>query len=411
MLPSPLKRPLGSSSVQSVRGLRLFLCAVRGRELRLAQRSFARGLCATASCAAGALVIATATASGEVARPTATPVPVLSGTWTVTGTVVSDSDPSFLGPSYAVGANFKRSWKFAQDCSGSTCVTDLIRVSDLGEVTTRISYGGNNNFTWRETQGATGFCNGQTIADAGTIQSSWLLNVKTVARPGSRPVATSLTATADFVYTVNQQAFASLGCSAPAQVTYRVAYVGDSPNPPPSGDLVQGGPAPGLPPGTVKLPGSSTFAPITAGQTVPPGTVIDVSNGAAVALTDPKGQTAVFFGETDGVPSVFVMAGVIQRFVELRLTGGDFTVCKSRALQGKPKPGKPVRRLWGKGKGSFRTKGRFASASVRGTWWLTADYCSSTVVTVKAGAVTVRDLVKKKTVVVRAGKSYSAASK
>ena len=69
---------------------------------------------------------------------------------------------------------------------------------------------------------------------------------------------------------------------------------------------------------------------------------------------------------------------------------------------------KPVRRLWGKGKGSFRTKGRYIAAATRGTWWLTEDFCDRSVVTVKEGAMTVRDLVKKKTVVVKAGKSYVA---
>ncbi len=183
---------------------------------------------------------------------------------------------------------------------------------------------------------------------------------------------------------------------------------GDSPNPPPTGEQVGGGPAPGLPPGSVKLPGSSAFVPITAGQNLPPGTVIDVSNGAAVRLADPNGRKAVFYGQKDGVPSVFVMAGVINGFVELRLTGGDFKVCKGRALQSAAKAEKPVRRLWGKGKGSFRTKGRYASAGVRGTWWLTADYCTRTLVSVKQGVLTVRDLVKQKTVIVPAGKSYSA---
>lgn len=40
-----------------------------------------------------------------------------------------------------------------------------------------------------------------------------------------------------------------------------------------------GGPAPGYPPGKVKLPGEETFSKISAGEELPPGTVIDVSNG------------------------------------------------------------------------------------------------------------------------------------
>ena len=70
-----------------------------------------------------------------------------------------------------------------------------------------------------------------------------------------------------------------------------------------------------------------------------------------------------------------------------------------------------VRRLWGDGKGRFRTKGRHGAATVRGTKWLTEDRCNGTLVRVKRGTVAVRDFAKKKTVVVRKGKSYLARAK
>ena len=107
------------------------------------------------------------------------------------------------------------------------------------------------------------------------------------------------------------------------------------------------------------------------------------------------------------MPSVFVIA-LVGTVVELRLIGGNFRACAKRALLAAGKGSKPVRRLWGKGKGRFRTRGRYAAAAIRGTWWLTADYCSRTLISVKQGTVTVRDLVKRKTVTVAAGKSYSA---
>jgi hypothetical protein len=176
-----------------------------------------------------------------------------------------------------------------------------------------------------------------------------------------------------------------------------------------AGDQVFADPAPGFPPGLVKPPGSSVFVRIKPGQNLPPGTIVDVSNGAAITLADPKGHKAVFYGEKDGVPSLFVFVGVVRKFVELRLTGGDFSVCNAaRAVQGTAKKEKPVRRLWGKGKGSFRTKGRYVAAAVRGTWWLTADYCTLSLVKVKRGVMTVRNLVTKKIVIVRAPRSYTA---
>jgi hypothetical protein len=96
--------------------------------------------------------------------------------------------------------------------------------------------------------------------------------------------------------------------------------------------------------------------------------------------------------------------------IELRLRGGNFkTACANRSISSVSQArGKPVRRLWGKGKGKFRTKGRFASATVRGAWWLTADFCKYTLVRVTQGSVTAQNLSSKKYRVVKAPKSYIA---
>ena len=69
---------------------------------------------------------------------------------------------------------------------------------------------------------------------------------------------------------------------------------------------------------------------------------------------------------------------------------------------------KKVRRLWGDGKGRFRTKGRYGAATVRGTKWLTEDRCGSTKVTVKRGTVVVRDFAKHKNKIIKKGHSYVA---
>jgi hypothetical protein len=42
------------------------------------------------------------------------------------------------------------------------------------------------------------------------------------------------------------------------------------------------------------------------------------------------------------------------------------------------KPATVVRKLWGNAHGSFTTSGRYASASVLGTIWLTEDRCDGT---------------------------------
>jgi ferric-dicitrate binding protein FerR (iron transport regulator) len=66
------------------------------------------------------------------------------------------------------------------------------------------------------------------------------------------------------------------------------------------------------------------------------------------------------------------------------------------------------RRLWGNGHGRFRTRGSHGIATVRGTHWLTEDRCDGTLVRVRRGVVEVRDLAKRRTVMVRAGESYLA---
>jgi len=169
---------------------------------------------------------------------------------------------------------------------------------------------------------------------------------------------------------------------------------------------------PGFDEPLVQLPGTNKFVPLSQAQSLPPGTIVNVSAGAAIALKDENGQTMVFYGLNDGVPSVFVIGQPLNGFVQLTLTGGNFSSYKRHVSAATAtKPTKPVRRLFGTGKGKFTTKGKFAAATVRGTKWLIADFKNGTRVSVERGIVSVRDLVKKKTVLVRAGKSYFAPKK
>jgi hypothetical protein len=66
------------------------------------------------------------------------------------------------------------------------------------------------------------------------------------------------------------------------------------------------------------------------------------------------------------------------------------------------------RSLWVNGKGNFKTRGKRASAIVRGTYWVTTETGSATKVSVRRGLVAVRDFVRKRTVLVSAGHSYTA---
>jgi hypothetical protein len=160
----------------------------------------------------------------------------------------------------------------------------------------------------------------------------------------------------------------------------------------------------------VKLPGTNTFVSVDQATNLPPGTTVDVTGNAAIQLADPKGNEMTFFGQTDGVPSDFVYQGVKNGVVQLSLTGGSFSSFR-RALASVDTKKKPIRRLWGSGKGKFKTKGKYASATVLGTIWLVADYTDHTLVTVKRGIVSVQDFVNKKTILVKAGHSVIVNAK
>jgi hypothetical protein len=99
---------------------------------------------------------------------------------------------------------------------------------------------------------------------------------------------------------------------------------------------------------------------------------------------------------------------------DIVLSGASRSQCASgsaaraTAVDKKKGPHAVLGKLWGNGKGKFRTKGRYSSATVRGTIWLTQDRCDGTLTTVKRGTVSVRDLKRKKTIAVKAGQSYLA---
>jgi uncharacterized repeat protein (TIGR01451 family) len=185
--------------------------------------------------------------------------------------------------------------------------------------------------------------------------------------------------------------------------------------------------------GTVRFrrPGSNVFEVLTDGEQLPLGTEFDTTNGTMTltSATDTAGavQTAEFW---DGF---FVVTQTVVKqtsaITDLALTRGTFSACPSTrkfaSFDQKPPKKKPPkgksrpkakktatqRKLWGRGDGKFRTKGRYSSAAIRGTYWLTADRCDGTLTSVREGVVVVRDNVRRKSIILRAGKSYLARPK
>ena len=107
---------------------------------------------------------------------------------------------------------------------------------------------------------------------------------------------------------------------------------------------------------------------------------------------------------------------VVQRgsLIELQLRGPKPTcssAAKTAGASAKPNKKKRkarTRRLWGSGRGRFRTRGAFSAATIRGTTWLVEDRCRTTTTRVKRGVVVVRDFKRKKRILLRAGRRYVA---
>jgi len=162
-------------------------------------------------------------------------------------------------------------------------------------------------------------------------------------------------------------------------------------------------PPTGAPSGTVLVNGRAFAA-----GTIPYNATVDVTNGA-ILLRTTTGNLRV--SPAGGRPAVFVLRRGTDNgrpIVELALTRGDFSVCPRRRTRSARATNTVIRQLWGDGTGSFRTKGRYASATVRGTRWLTTDRCDGTLTRVTRGIVEVNDVPKRRRVTVRAPRTYLA---
>ena len=181
-----------------------------------------------------------------------------------------------------------------------------------------------------------------------------------------------------------------------------------------------------LPPGTARasarVPGikGRNFVRLRGKRQIPVRSLLDTRKGT-VKLTsarDPAGtpQTANLLS---GVFQVLQSRKASAKgLTEARLKGASFRRCRgSRAKKFSGRVGRAaakrhskraVRRLRANGVGRFRTRGRYSSATVRGTDWTVIDRCDGTLTKVTRGSVTVRDFRRKKTVTLRSGKRYLA---
>jgi hypothetical protein len=150
----------------------------------------------------------------------------------------------------------------------------------------------------------------------------------------------------------------------------------------------------------VKLKGSKTYVELKRGLQVKVGASVDARHGTVTIVGPGSADKANFF---DGLFLISQSKGLTT------LTLIEALDCRKQAKTAARKP--KSRRLWGDGKGRFRTKGSYSAATVRGTKWLVTDTCTSTTTRVTQGTVSVEDFVKHKRVTVRANKRYTARKK
>jgi hypothetical protein len=156
------------------------------------------------------------------------------------------------------------------------------------------------------------------------------------------------------------------------------------------------------------------FSPLTQPRELPVLSFIDARKGTTRLTTartrrEAQIQAGLF---SRGLFQVAQSRRVRARgLTEVRMKGGNFKRCAQLGKAGADAAGlsrRVIRRLRGNSRGRFRTSGRNSSATVRGTVWEVVDRCDGTLTKVTRGRVVVRDFRRKRTVIVRAGKSYLA---
>jgi hypothetical protein len=159
----------------------------------------------------------------------------------------------------------------------------------------------------------------------------------------------------------------------------------------------------------VKRPGSSSFVALELGSKLPVGSEIDARHGSlALTAALPSGATETgYFGA-----GRFKLTQDKRGYIDLYLRGkycSRAALASAAGVTAAAARKKKGRRLWGRDHGGrFRTHGRNSHATVRGTRWLVADTCQGTYTRVMRGSVVVRDTVRKKRVVLKAGEHYLA---
>ena len=145
-------------------------------------------------------------------------------------------------------------------------------------------------------------------------------------------------------------------------------------------------------------PGATEFVELARTDGIPLGSEVDAKNGRVRLTTEP--------GDGKPLQRARLLRRHLQdhagrRHVDLTLSE-ELAACKKKKASAAAEQGRRSRKLWGDGKGKFRTRGRYSAATVRGTELARAGLLRRHADAGHARASS-RCATAKKTVLVRAG--------
>jgi hypothetical protein len=186
------------------------------------------------------------------------------------------------------------------------------------------------------------------------------------------------------------------------------------------------------PSGTVFVLLNGKFVKLTQTLQLPSGTIVDALQGSVtlVAASGAGGQAHDAKAKKGKPPKPYTgtFGGAVFRVTQAR-SGPDsglttlsivenafagapsYTTCKTNhAADGAHAAlsSRVLQTLRSRASGRFRTRGRYAAGTVRGTQWTTTDRCDGTLISVQVHAVQVTDFVKHVVILIRAGHHYLA---
>ncbi len=188
------------------------------------------------------------------------------------------------------------------------------------------------------------------------------------------------------------------------------------------------------PSGTVFILVNGKFVKLTQTLQLPSGTVVDAVHGSLTLVSSsagsapasdakakkgkkvkkPKTFTGTFGGAVFKVTQT--TRGANKGLTTLTLMDGaykgapSYASCKAKGAADAHAAlsSRALQTLRSRSSGRYTTRGRYAAGTVRGTAWTTTDRCDGTLIAVQQHSVDVTDLVKHKTILVKAGHHYLA---